>query len=118
MLTREEARAVLASPDESLLDMLAGAYRVRRHYWGNRVRLHFLCNAQSGLCPEDCHYCSQSSVSESEIDKYPMLAREKILEAAGRAATLKAALFAGSLTVGLWVGHSRRRIFLARGARL
>jgi biotin synthase len=93
MLTREESRAVLASPDESLLDMLAGAYRVRRHYWGNRVRLHFLCNAQSGLCPEDCHYCSQSSVSESEIDKYPMLAREKILEAAGRAAALKAGTF-------------------------
>jgi biotin synthase len=93
MLTREESRAVLASSDESLLDMLAGAYRVRRHYWGNRVRLHFLCNAQSGLCPEDCHYCSQSSVSESEIDKYPMLAREKILEAAGRAAALKAGTF-------------------------
>ncbi len=92
-LTREESRAVLASSDESLLDMLAGAYRVRRHYWGNRVRLHFLCNAQSGLCPEDCHYCSQSSVSESEIDKYPMLAREKILEAAGRAAALKAGTF-------------------------
>jgi biotin synthase len=93
MLTREESRTVLASSDESLLDMLAGAYRVRRHYWGNRVRLHFLCNAQSGLCPEDCHYCSQSSVSESEIDKYPMLAREKILEAAGRAAALKAGTF-------------------------
>ena len=93
MLTREESRAVLASSDASLLDMLAGAYRVRRHYWGNRVRLHFLCNAQSGLCPEDCHYCSQSSVSESEIDKYPMLAREKILEAAGRAAALKAGTF-------------------------
>jgi biotin synthase len=93
LLTRDEARAVLAAPDDAVLELLAAAYRVRRHFWGNRVRLHFLCNAQSGLCSEDCHYCSQSSVSTAEIDKYPLLARDKILEAAGRAAALKAGTF-------------------------
>jgi biotin synthase len=93
VLSRDDARAVLAASDEALLEQLAAAYRVRRTYWGNRVRLHFLLNAQSGLCPEDCHYCTQSSVSTAEIDKYPMLAREKILAAAGRAAELKAGTF-------------------------
>src|SRR5438874_2159463 len=93
LLTRDEARAVLGAPDDALLDQLAAAYRVRRHYWGNRVRLHFLLNAQSGLCPEDCGYCSQSKVSGAEIEKYPMLARERILEAADRAAALKAGTF-------------------------
>lgn len=93
LLTREEAVAVLQAPDEELLDQLAAAYRVRRHYWGNRVRLHFLLNAQSGLCPEDCHYCSQSKISTAEIEKYPLLAKEKILNAAGRAASLKAGTF-------------------------
>lgn len=92
-LSRDDARSVLASPDEDLLAVLAAAYRVRRQFWGNRVRLHFLLNAQSGLCPEDCHYCTQSSVSTSEIEKYPMLARDKILAAAGRAAALKAGTF-------------------------
>jgi biotin synthase len=92
-LTREEARAVLHSPDEVLLDQLAAAYRVRRHYWGNRVRLHFLLNAQSGLCPEDCHYCSQSKISTAQIEKYPLLAKEKILNAAERAMNLKAGTF-------------------------
>ena len=75
LLTRDQARAVLGAPDEVILDQLAAAYRVRRHYWGNRVRLHFLLNAQSGLCPEDCHYCSQSKISSAEIDKYPLLAK-------------------------------------------
>jgi len=93
LISREDARAVLAAPDEELLEQLAAAYRVRRHYWGNKVRLHFLLNAQSGLCPEDCHYCSQSKISEAEIEKYPLLAREKILDAAGRAAALKAGTF-------------------------
>ncbi len=92
-ITRTEAQAVLRAPDEVLLDQLAAAYRVRRHYWGNRVRLHFLLNAQSGLCPEDCHYCSQSKISTAAIAKYPLLAQKKILEAAGRAAQLQAGTF-------------------------
>jgi biotin synthase len=93
LISRDEALAVLNAPDEVLLEQLAAAYHVRRAYHGNRVRLHFLCNAQSGLCPEDCNYCSQSKVSAAEIDKYPMLAREKILAAADRAAELKAGTF-------------------------
>jgi biotin synthase len=92
-LDQESARAVLAAPDDALLDQLAAAYRVRRHYWSNRVRLHFLLNAQSGLCPEDCHYCSQSKISTADIEHYPMLAQERILAAADRAAALKAGTF-------------------------
>ena len=90
LISRSDALAVLNAPDSALLDQLAAAYRVRRAMWGNRVRLHFLLNAQSGLCPEDCHYCSQSKISTAEIEKYPMLAQERILEAADRAAQLKA----------------------------
>ncbi|MGG6237747.1 biotin synthase BioB [Nodosilinea sp. AN01ver1] len=93
VLSRSQAQAVLAAPDTELLDQLAAAYRVRRHYWGNRVRLHFLLNAQSGLCPEDCHYCSQSKISTAEIEKYPFMAQEKILAAAERADSLKAGTF-------------------------
>jgi len=66
---------------------------VRYHYWENRVRLHFLLNAQSGLCPEDCNYCSQSKISTAEIAKYPLLAKEKILNAAARAQELKSGTF-------------------------
>ncbi|MDF1505373.1 biotin synthase BioB [Roseisolibacter sp. H3M3-2] len=92
-IARDDARAVLAADDAELPAQLAAAWRVRRHFWGNRVRLHFLLNAQSGLCPEDCGYCSQSKLSLAEIDKYPMLARDRILEAADRAAQLKAGTF-------------------------
>ncbi len=93
VLARDAARAVLAAPDHALLELLAAAYRVRYHHHANRVRLHFLLNAQSGLCPEDCHYCSQSKLSTAAIEKYPLLAQEEILAAAERAATLKAGTF-------------------------
>jgi biotin synthase len=92
-LDQATALAVLQAPDSEVLEQVAAAYRVRRHHWGNRVRLHFLLNAQSGLCPEDCHYCSQSKISTAEIEKYPLLAEEKILAAADRAASYKAATF-------------------------
>ena len=92
-LSRSEALAVLQAPDDAMLEQLAAAYRVRRHHWGDRVRLHFLLNAQSGLCPEDCHYCSQSKISGAEIEKYPLMAKEKIVAAAGRAHEMKAGTF-------------------------
>ena len=84
-LSRDESLAILQSPDEDLLDVLAAAYRVRRHHWGNRVQLHVLQNAKSGFCPEDCNYCSQSSVSDAPIEKYPYLDKAAILEAARQA---------------------------------
>ena len=93
LLDRAQAQAVLRAPDEMLLDQLAAVYRIRRHYWSNRVRLHFLLNAQSGLCPEDCHYCSQSKISTAEIEAYPLMAQEKILAAADRAAQLQSGTF-------------------------
>ncbi|MEL6776743.1 MAG: biotin synthase BioB [Cyanobacteria bacterium J06597_16] len=93
VLTRQAALAVLQAPDDVILDQLAAVYRVRRHYWSNRVRLHFLLNAQSGLCPEDCHYCSQSKISGADIEKYPLMAKQSILAAAERAHEMKAGTF-------------------------
>ena len=81
-LTLEEGLAVLESSDVELLDLLAATYRVRHRYFGNRVQLYFLMNAKSGLCPEDCSYCSQSKVAESEIPRYNLLNREKLLDGA------------------------------------
>ena len=69
-LTPDEGLAVLRSGDEELLDLLAAAYRVRHRWFGNRVDLNFLINAKSGLCGEDCGYCSQSRVSKAEIPRY------------------------------------------------
>ncbi len=88
-LTKEEALDVLACPDEELLDLLSAAYRVRRQRFGNTVQLYFLMNAKSGLCPEDCSYCSQSKISEADIPRYNILTREKLLDGARVAAERK-----------------------------
>jgi biotin synthase len=85
LLSPQEMRAVLNAPDETLPELLGAAFRVRRHFFGKRVQVHVLQNAKSGLCPEDCHYCSQSSVSEAPIDRYPFLPKEKLIDGALRA---------------------------------
>jgi biotin synthase len=92
-LTDAEGLAVLHAPDEALLDLLAAAFRVRQHHWGRRVQLHVLMNAKSGLCPEDCGYCSQSSVSTAPIERYPLQSREAILAEARQAAAVGARRF-------------------------
>jgi biotin synthase len=85
-LTADEGLAILQSDDSELLDLLAAAYRVRHRWFGNRVDLNFLINAKSGLCGEDCGYCSQSRVSKAEIPQYRLVTAEEILEGARIAA--------------------------------
>jgi biotin synthase len=85
-VTHEEALAILRAPDAELLDVLAAAYKLRRRWFGNTVQLYFLMNAKSGLCPEDCHYCSQSKISTADIPQYNLLSREKLLDGARLAA--------------------------------
>jgi len=68
--SREQALAVLRAPDDQLADVLWAAFAVRERHFGRRVKLAMLNNARSGLCPEDCGYCSQSAVATSDIPRY------------------------------------------------
>ncbi len=89
-LSAEEALAVLRAPDEELLRLLDAAFRVRRHHFGLLVKLNMIVNAKSGICPEDCGYCSQSIVSTAEIAKYSMLRSDVLVEGAREAWARKA----------------------------
>ena len=89
-LTREEGLAILQSADFDLPALLAAAFRVRLQHFGRKVHLYYLKNAKSGLCPEDCGYCSQSIVADSAIDRYPLLNEAKLLEGARQASQMQA----------------------------
>lgn len=84
-LTNEEAVSILNCPDEELLDLLQSSYKIRHHYYGNKVKLNMIINTKSGLCPENCGYCSQSSVSTAPIEKYRMMDKESIVKGAEQA---------------------------------
>ena len=81
-LTREQCLTILNWPDEDILTLINAAYRVRKNFFENQVYIQRLTNAKSGYCSEDCSYCSQSSVSQAKIDKYPLIPVKKLLEEA------------------------------------
>jgi biotin synthase len=49
-----------------------------------------IVNAKSGICPEDCGYCSQSIVSTAPVAKYSMLQADVLVEGAREAWARKA----------------------------
>lgn len=81
----EQATALLETPDDQLLNLVQAAYQIRKHYFGNQVKLNFLVNAKSGLCPEDCSYCSQAKGATSDIPKYSLMSAEEMVAKAERA---------------------------------
>jgi biotin synthase len=83
--TRDEALALLGD-EVDVLDLVAAAGRVRRHFFGRRVKLNTIINMKSGMCPEDCNYCSQRLGSTSEILKYSWITPDEAADAADRAA--------------------------------
>jgi biotin synthase len=86
MLTTAESRVVMSAPDGELADLLWAAYAARLQHFGRRVKICVLNNARSGLCPEDCGYCSQSAVATSDIPRYRLKPVTELVAAARQAA--------------------------------
>ena len=84
-LSRAAAFGVLQTPDTELRALLDAAFSVRSRTFGRKVKVCVLQNAQSGLCPEDCHYCSQSKISTASIQKYRLLPQDQLLAGARKA---------------------------------
>ena len=92
-LDRSCLLGLLSMDDRYLLTLLDAAFQVRQAHHGKRVQIQVLSNAKSGLCSEDCHYCSQSCVSQADVLRYPLKAVETLLQEAEKAAAIKAKRF-------------------------
>jgi biotin synthase len=78
----EDALSILGLPQIEIWRLLAVSEKVRRRFKGDQIRLCSIVNAKSGLCSEDCAFCSQSIRSKASIDKYPLMEEEEIVMAA------------------------------------
>ena len=89
------------------MEVVAAASRLRFHHFGNKVKVNYLVNLKSGLCPEDCFYCSQRLGSTAGILRYTWLDTEDAVAAA------KAGISAGASRVCLvasGTGPSNREV--------
>ncbi|NPC91805.1 biotin synthase BioB [Bacillus sp. WMMC1349] len=88
-ITNKQALSILESPDEDILMLMHAAFQIRKRYYGKKVKLNMIMNAKSGLCPENCGYCSQSSISKAPIDAYRMVDKQTLLQGAKQAHDLQ-----------------------------
>jgi biotin synthase len=93
-LTHEEL-TVLSEVDASETPALAAvAHAVRLERCGPTVEVEGILSAKTGGCPEDCHFCSQSSrFSDSPVRPSPILDLDEILAAARETKDLGASEF-------------------------
>ena len=70
---------ILNSKSVELLPLLDAAFKIRKQFYGRKVKIHILNNVQNGLCKEDCQYCVKSKNSKAKIETYPMKSDEEIL---------------------------------------
>jgi biotin synthase len=99
LLRPEELAALAAVPDRSVPALAALAHDVRLAWCGDSVEIEGILSAKTGGCPEDCHFCSQSSRFDTPVKATPFLDTNEVLEAARETAALGATEFCIVLAV-------------------
>ena len=98
-LTLEELAELAALPDEAVPSLAALAHEVRLAWCGPEVEVEGILSAKTGGCPEDCHFCSQSSKFDTQVQATPFLDTDEVLAAAAETAKLGASEFCIVLAV-------------------
>jgi len=92
-LTADELAGLAAVPDSSVPSLAALAHEVRLAWCGPEVEVEGILSAKTGGCPEDCHFCSQSSKFPLQVQATPFLDTDEVLAAAKETADLGASEF-------------------------
>jgi biotin synthase len=99
LLTADELTALAALPDGAVMNLAALAHQVRLAWCGPGVEVEGILSAKTGGCPEDCHFCAQSSAFDSPVKATPFLRTDEVLQAARETAALGASEFCLVLAV-------------------
>ena len=78
----EEALEISQIEGVDLYTLFDLTNRIRKEFKGDEVGFCSIINAKSGLCPEDCSFCSQSVHHETNIEIHPLVDSSQILDAA------------------------------------
>lgn len=98
-INEEEALLLANAENADLVQLFAGASRIREQYFGNRISLCSIINAKSGRCPENCSFCAQSAHHQTDVASYPLVERSLIVKQAAAAQQFGSQCF-GIITSG------------------
>ncbi|MFH1407400.1 MAG: biotin synthase BioB [Candidatus Omnitrophota bacterium] len=101
----------------NILDLFLRANSLREKHHKNKVSLCAIVNAKSGLCAQDCKFCSQSLYHKTNIRRYPLLSAEEILKYAKQASRIHATCF-GIVTSGKSTDSAKELDTICRALKL
>ncbi len=85
-ISRDEARWLFHLENSAdIVDLLSWANRVREHFKGNKIHLCSIVNIKAGGCPENCRFCAQSALYQTDAPRYGLVESTAILTAAAEA---------------------------------
>jgi biotin synthase len=85
-ITRDEAHWLFHLENSSdIYDLLSWANRIREHFKGNKIHLCSIVNVKAGACSENCRFCSQSAMYQTESPRYGLIESEPVMTAAEEA---------------------------------
>ena len=93
LLTTAELASLAELPDQWVTSLAALAHQVRLEWCGPEVEVEGILSAKTGGCPEDCHFCSQSSRFDTPVKATPFLDTDEVLQAAEETKALGASEF-------------------------
>jgi biotin synthase len=99
LLTEDELAHLAVVPDDWVMGLASLAHEVRLAWRGPTVEIEGILSAKTGGCPEDCHFCAQSSRFETPVKATPFLDADEVLAAAAETAALGASEFCIVLAV-------------------
>lgn len=99
LLAPGELRALALLDDEQVPALTALAHAVRLAWCGPTVEIEGILSVKTGGCPEDCHFCSQSSRFSETLPAVPFLEVDEVLGAARETARTGASEFCMVLAI-------------------
>jgi len=61
--------------------LLSWGNRIREYFKGNKIHLCSIVNAKAGACSENCSFCSQSALYQTDTPRYGFVDPEPVAEA-------------------------------------
>src|SRR5664280_2606901 len=84
-----------------IFDLLSWANRIREYFKGNKIHLCSIVNVKAGGCSENCRFCAQSALYQTDSPRYGLIEPAAVLAAADEA---KANGVTGLGLVAAWRG--------------
>jgi biotin synthase len=85
-ISRAEAQWLFNLEDAAdIFDLLSWANRIRVKFKGNKIHLCSIVNIKAGGCSENCRFCSQSALYQTDSPRYGLIESEPVRVAAEEA---------------------------------